>query len=79
MSVGVGPIELQAFNSTERKVGSARQIFDAEPKASTRGRKRNNIRFGSYSILSRPINAALPAWVALAVRDQASLGDSGTR
>ena len=26
-SVGVGPIELQAFNSTERKVGPARQIL----------------------------------------------------
>jgi hypothetical protein len=28
LSLGVGPIELQAFNSTETKVGSARQIVD---------------------------------------------------
>jgi hypothetical protein len=27
MSVGVGPMELQAFNTDERKVGSARQIL----------------------------------------------------
>jgi hypothetical protein len=30
MSLGVGPIELQAFNSTGRKVGPARQIVDPD-------------------------------------------------
>ena len=38
MSLGVGPIELQAFNSTERKVGSARQIVDPDHDPARGGR-----------------------------------------